>query len=35
MNALVLSFDAGFMGLLVEGGYFVKDFFKFELQRAS
>jgi hypothetical protein len=32
-NAVVLSLDAGFMDLLGEGGQFVKDFFKFELQR--
>ncbi|CZR65360.1 uncharacterized protein PAC_15260 [Phialocephala subalpina] len=31
-NAVVLSHDNGFMDLLGEGGEFVKDFFKFELQ---
>ncbi|TGO52729.1 hypothetical protein BCON_0136g00250 [Botryotinia convoluta] len=35
MNALVLSLDDGFMDLLGEGGQFVKDFFKFEVQRVS
>jgi len=32
-NAVGLSVDDKFMGLLGEGGQFVKDFFKFELQR--
>ncbi len=31
-HALVLSFDEGFMDLLEEGGQFVRDFFKFEVQ---
>jgi hypothetical protein len=34
-NALVLSLDDGFMELLGEGGQFVKDFSKFEVQRTS
>ncbi|KAE9378811.1 hypothetical protein N431DRAFT_477966 [Stipitochalara longipes BDJ] len=32
-NAVVLGFSEGFMDLLGEGGQFVKDFFKYELQR--
>ncbi len=32
-NALVLSFNDAFMELLGEGGQFVKDFFKYEVQR--
>ncbi|TGO45846.1 hypothetical protein BCON_0361g00060 [Botryotinia convoluta] len=35
INALLLSLDDGFMDLLGEEGQFVKDFFKFEVQRAS
>ncbi|KAF7922990.1 hypothetical protein EAE99_007181 [Botrytis elliptica] len=33
VNALVLSLDDGFMELLGEGGQFVKDFFRFQVQR--
>jgi hypothetical protein len=33
MHALVLVLDEGFMELLAEGGQFVKDFFRFEVQR--
>lgn len=32
-KALALSLDDGFMDLLADGGQFVKDFFKFEVQR--
>ena len=34
INSVELSSDAAFMELLGEGGQFVKDFFKFEVQRA-
>ncbi|KAF7893323.1 uncharacterized protein EAF02_000861 [Botrytis sinoallii] len=33
VNALALSLDDGFMELLGEGGQFVKDFFRFQVQR--
>jgi len=33
IHAVELSLDAAFMHLLGEGGQFVQDFFKFELQR--
>jgi len=33
IHAVELSMDAAFMHLLGEGGQFVQDFFKFELQR--
>ncbi|KAH6672841.1 hypothetical protein B0J14DRAFT_482231, partial [Halenospora varia] len=33
VNALVLTFDEEFMELLGEGGQFVKDFIRFEVQR--
>ncbi|KAK6613804.1 hypothetical protein H4I96_00125 [Botrytis cinerea] len=35
MHAFVLSVDDGFMEFLGEGGQFVKDFFKFEVQRVG
>ncbi|THV47371.1 hypothetical protein BGAL_0314g00020 [Botrytis galanthina] len=35
INASVLSLDDRFMELLGEGGQFVKDFFRFEVQRGS
>lgn len=34
-NAVVLSFNEGFMDLLGDGGQLVKDFFKYEVQRIS
>jgi hypothetical protein len=34
-NALVLSFNDGFMDLLGDGGQLVRDFFKYEVQRIS
>jgi len=34
-NALVLSLNVGFMDLLGDGGQFVKDFFKYEVQRIN
>jgi hypothetical protein len=34
-NAVVLSFNDGFMDLLGDGGQLVKDFFKYEVQRTS
>jgi hypothetical protein len=34
-NAVVLSFNDGFMDLLGDGGQLVKDFFKYEVQRIS
>ncbi|PQE18968.1 BTB POZ fold protein [Rutstroemia sp. NJR-2017a WRK4] len=33
VHALVMVLDEGFMDLLAEGGQFVKDFFRFEVQR--
>jgi hypothetical protein len=33
MHALFMVLDEGFMDLLAEGGQFVKDFFRFEVQR--
>ncbi|PQE15062.1 BTB POZ-like protein [Rutstroemia sp. NJR-2017a BVV2] len=33
VHALVMVLDEGFMELLAEGGQFVKDFFRFEVQR--
>lgn len=35
MNSLILCLDGAFMELLAEGGQFVQDFFKFEVQRAN
>jgi hypothetical protein len=34
-NAVVLSFNNGFMDLLGDSGQLVKDFFKYEVQRTS
>jgi hypothetical protein len=34
-NALVLSFNNGFMDLLGDDGQLVKDYFKYEVQRIS